>query len=108
RAGGTYRVAFEASFAFTDGLDPTGEYYAEAQGILSNLMVRTLVGYRHVAGPAGLGLVPDLATSVPTPTDGGRTYTFRLERGVRFGPPVNRAVTSQDVRYAFERMAQPR
>jgi peptide/nickel transport system substrate-binding protein len=107
RAGGTYRVAFEASFAFTDGLDPTGEYYGEAQGILANLMVRTLVGYDHVPGPAGIELVPDLATSVPKAAAGGTTYTFRLKRGIRFGPPVDRAVTSKDVLYAFERMAKP-
>ena len=25
-AGGTYRVAYESSFNFTDGFDPTGEY----------------------------------------------------------------------------------
>ena len=31
--------------------------------------------------PAGATLVPDLATSLPTPTDGGRTYTFTLREG---------------------------
>ena len=29
-------------------------------------------------------LVPDLATSVPEPTDGGRTYMFNLRRGIRY------------------------
>ena len=91
KAGGIYRVAFEQSFGFTDGFDPTGEYYTYSLGILSNLMVRTLVGYDHVAGPPGNKLVPDLATSVPEPTDGGKTYTFHLKPGVKFGPPVNRA-----------------
>ena len=53
KAGGTYRVAFEQSFGFTDGFDPTGEYYTYSLAIESNLMIRTLVGYDHVAGPGG-------------------------------------------------------
>jgi peptide/nickel transport system substrate-binding protein len=106
--GGTYRVAFEQAFGFTDGFDPTGEYYIYSFDIFSNLMIRTLVGYDHVAGPAGNMLVPDLATSVPKPTNGGRTYTFHLKHGVRFGPPVNREVTSRDILYAMERIAHPK
>ena len=37
-----------------------------------------LVAFNQVSGLAGAQLVPDLATSLPAPTDGGRTYTFRL------------------------------
>jgi peptide/nickel transport system substrate-binding protein len=108
KAGGTFRVAFEKSFGFSDNLDPTGEYYQYTFDILSNLMVRTLVGYDHVAGPAGNKLVPDLATSVPLPTNGGKRYTFHLKSGVKFGPPVNRAVTSKDILYAIERVGTPK
>jgi peptide/nickel transport system substrate-binding protein len=101
--GGTYRVGWE-DISF-DSLDPVGAY-PEVNGILSNLLVRTLVGYDHVAGTAGTRLVPDLAERVPAPTNGGRTYTFTLRRGVRFGPPVNRAITSRDIRYALERLGR--
>jgi peptide/nickel transport system substrate-binding protein len=107
KKGGTYRVGWESAFGFTDNLDPTGEYYNLSFAILSSLMVRTLVGYDHVAGPAGNKLVPDLATTVPAPTDGGKTYTFHLKR-VKFGPPVGRTVTSKDVLYALERLANPK
>jgi peptide/nickel transport system substrate-binding protein len=107
--GGVYKVGLAGrSFGFTDAFDPTGEYSYGALGIYSNLMLRTLVGYDHVAGPPGNVLVPDLATSVPAPTDGGTTYTFHLRRGVRFGPPVGRQVTSRDVLYALERLANPK
>ena len=34
---------------------------------------------------------PDIATSVPKPTNGGKTYTFHIKPGVKFSPPVNRA-----------------
>jgi peptide/nickel transport system substrate-binding protein len=107
-AGGTFRVGWEGSFSFTDGFDPTGEYYYAAFGIYSNLLLRTLVGYDHLAGPAGNRVVPDLATAVPTPTDGGKTYTFHLKPGVKFGPPVDRAITSKDVLFAMERLADPK
>jgi peptide/nickel transport system substrate-binding protein len=49
-------------------------------------------------------VVPDMATAMPTVTDGGRTYTFHLRRGIRFSPPVNRAVRPSDFRYAIERL----
>ena len=50
--------------------------------------------------------MPDLATTVPKPTNGGKTYTFKLKNGIKCGPPVNRAITSADVRYAVERIAR--
>ena len=106
--GGTYRVGWENSFGFTDNFDPTGEYLGDAQSIQSSLLVRTLVGYDHVAGVAGNKLVPDLATDVPEPTDNGLTYTFKLKNGITFGPPLNRPITSADVRYAMERLAVPK
>ena len=107
--GGTYRVGWEAAFDWTtDDFDPTGESDPRSMGIYSNLLLRTLVGYDHVAGAAGTRLVPDLATAVPTATDGVRRYRFTLRRGIRFGPPVNREITSRDIRYAIERLARPR
>ncbi|HEX7070276.1 MAG TPA: hypothetical protein VF190_05705, partial [Rhodothermales bacterium] len=72
--GGTYTVGYENSFGFTDNFDPTGEYLGEAWGIMTNLLVRPLIGYQHLAGAAGNKLIGDLAQSVPTPTDNGLTY----------------------------------
>jgi peptide/nickel transport system substrate-binding protein len=106
--GGTYRVGWESSFGWTNGFDPTGEYLANAISIYQSLLIRRLVGYNHVAGAAGNKVVPDLATSVPRPTNGGKTWTFKLKNGVRFGPPVNREITSKDIRYALERAARPK
>jgi peptide/nickel transport system substrate-binding protein len=60
-----------------------------------------LVGYRRAGGPAGNTLVPDLAQALPTPADGGLTYTFRLRPGIRYstGAPVK----PEDFRRAIER-----
>ncbi len=104
--GGTYRVE-STDFGFSDNFDPTGEYTTNAWGIYRGLLIRTLVGYRMIAGTPGNQLVPDLATSVPTSTDDGLTWTFTLKSGVRFAPPVNRAITSHDIVTAFERIANP-
>ena len=61
-----------------------------------------LLTYNHAAGPAGIRLVPDLAVSVPLPSDGGRTYTFRLRPHIRYseGQPLRAA----DFRRAIERV----
>ena len=75
-----------------------------AIGIYSNLLVRTLVGYNHVAGAAGNVVVPDLATNLGTVSKDGLTYTFHLKSGIKFGPPLNREITSKDVLFAFERL----
>jgi len=106
--GGVWRVGVEQSFGFTNNFDPTGEYLGTGINIYENLMLRTLMGYRHTAGASGNQLVGDLATDVPTPTDGGKTYTYKLRSGVKWGPPVNRAVTSKDVAYAMQRLANPK
>jgi peptide/nickel transport system substrate-binding protein len=107
-AGGTYKVGWGQSFGFTDNMDPVGEYLAEGFGIQTNLLTRTLVGYRHAPGAAGNKIVADIATTVPKPTNGGKTYTFHIKKGVKFGPPVNRQVTSADFLNAFKRLASPK
>ena len=65
--------------------------------------------YQPKPGDAGTVLVPALATAVPSVANGGisadgKTITIHLRPGVKFQPPVNRAVTAQDFKYSFERM----
>jgi peptide/nickel transport system substrate-binding protein len=103
-AGGSYRSEWNGSFDFTAGFDPTAEYLGSAFGIYSSLLVRTLIGYNHVAGAAGNIVVPDLATNLGTVSKDGLTYTFHLKSGIKFGPPLNREITSKDVLFAFQRL----
>jgi peptide/nickel transport system substrate-binding protein len=100
--GGTYRTAIE-DFGFTDAFDPTGEYLGTAWGLFSDLLLRNLVTYKHIADIPGDEIVPDIASSWDTSAD-GLTWTFHLKTGVMFGPPVSRAVTSKDIAYAFQRI----
>jgi peptide/nickel transport system substrate-binding protein len=46
---------------------------------------------------------PDLAESDPQVSEDGCTVTVKIKQGVKFSPPVNRVVTSKDVKYAIER-----
>jgi peptide/nickel transport system substrate-binding protein len=61
-----------------------------------------LVAFRHAAGNPGTQIVPDLATSIPKPTDGGKTYTFTLRSGIKFSN--GQVVTPKDVLATFERL----
>jgi peptide/nickel transport system substrate-binding protein len=50
---------------------------------------------------------PLLAESAPTVSADGKTITYKLRDDVKFSPPVNRTVTSADVKYAIERTLLP-
>ena len=47
--------------------------------------------------------MPDLADGPAQISKDEKTVTVKIKEGVKFGPPVNREVTSKDVKYAFER-----
>jgi peptide/nickel transport system substrate-binding protein len=46
---------------------------------------------------------PDLAEGPPEIASDGKSLTVKIRKGVKFSPPVNREVTSADVKYALER-----
>jgi YVTN family beta-propeller protein len=60
-----------------------------------------LVGFRHATGADGTAIVPNLATSIPSPTNGGRTYTFQLRNGIRWS--TGKPATVYDVRRGLQR-----
>ncbi|HEV2712412.1 MAG TPA: BTAD domain-containing putative transcriptional regulator, partial [Gaiellaceae bacterium] len=84
-----------------DSIDP-----ALAQGTDSLSLLRVaydgLTAFRRVGGSDGTQLVPDLAEVLPLPTDGGRSYTFRVRAGIRYSD--GSLVRAQDFRRALERM----
>jgi YVTN family beta-propeller protein len=84
-----------------DFIDPALAYYAPSWAIL--IMTNDgLVGFRRIGGVQGIQLVPDLAVSMPTPTEGGKTYTFQLRPGIRYSN--GRLVQPDDFRRALERV----
>jgi peptide/nickel transport system substrate-binding protein len=98
--GGTLRAAMVSN---PDHLDPALAYSTETWEMLSATN-DGLVTFKRASGNAGNEIVPDLATAMPTVTDGGTTYTFHVHTGVKFSPPQNRAVEPSDIKFSIERL----
>src|SRR4051794_19189770 len=47
--------------------------------------------------------IPDLAEGDPRVSDDQKTITVKIRKGVKFAPPVNREITSKDIKYGIER-----
>lgn len=99
-SGGTLRIAG----GVPDSFDPARSYLPWMWNVM-RLYVRTLVTYDTAPGVAGAALVPDLATGLGVPSDGGRTWTYTMREGARFedGTPI----TARDVKYGIERSFAP-
>jgi peptide/nickel transport system substrate-binding protein len=85
--------------ADVDFIDPGRTYYSFAFGIMSATH-RTLYSYKPDSTDTP---IPDLAESQPQVSADGKTVTVKIRQGVNYSPPVDRAVTSADVKYAIER-----
>lgn len=97
--GGTLVISYQSEPQTLDPAINWDEGWTE-----EDCLFNTFLKYASGPGEAGTKLVPDLATALPQITNGGKTYTFHLRPGIRFAPPVNRAVTAEDFRWSFERM----
>jgi peptide/nickel transport system substrate-binding protein len=78
--GGTFTILANSSFGVAD---PAQNYTLQEWQLLINTH-DGLVQFKRVGGVPGTQIVPDLATSIPTPTDGGKTYTFQIRKGIKF------------------------
>jgi len=90
-----------------DALDP-GYGYAAVDWALLRGVVRELYSFdSRLRGEQAMTPVPDLADGPYQLSADDRTYTFRLRKGVRYAPPVNREVRAEDFVYAVERQLDP-
>jgi peptide/nickel transport system substrate-binding protein len=80
-------------------LDP-GRVCAEFDYMVVAPVSRSVFYYK----PGSVKLTPDLASAPAIVSNGGKTVTIHLRPNVAFAPPVNRAVTSADVKYGIERL----
>jgi peptide/nickel transport system substrate-binding protein len=94
--GGTLFVLQPADFPH---LDP-GKATTAAEADVGRLLYRTLTSYAY-SSKGGVHLVPDLATTTGTPTEGGSIWTFRLRPGMTYQDGT--VITSQDVKHGVER-----
>src|SRR6266480_1230383 len=95
--GGTFTILANQAFGVAD---PAQNYTLEEWQLLIDTH-DGLTQFKRVGGVAGTKLVPDLATTLPTPTDGGKTYLFHLRSGIKFsnGQPLK----ASDFVRTFER-----
>jgi ABC-type transport system substrate-binding protein len=103
--GGTLNVTYEGE---PTELDPAIAWEVTSWSI-ERLTYQGLLTYVPKPGAAGSQLAPELATEVPSATNGGisadgKVYTFHIRKGVKFAPPVDREVVAKDFKYSFERM----
>jgi peptide/nickel transport system substrate-binding protein len=102
---GTLRVV---DYADVEALDP-GIAYSGPDFALLRGLVRELYSFdSRLQGERSLQPVPDLADGPYQLSNDGRTYTFKLRRGVRYDLPERREVRAEDFVYAVERQLDPR
>ncbi len=90
-----------------DHLDTASAYYTATYSI-EVAYARTLYGYPASSNiDTANTVVPDVATAMPTITNGGKTYTIKLRSGVMWNSSPPRAVTSQDFLLGLKRLCNP-
>src|SRR5689334_6069801 len=97
-SGGTITIASgTAPLSADQGLDFT----TQGTELYSVVNTPLLTFKRGVEGVGGTQIVPGLAQSLPTVSNGGKTYTFQLRSGLHYsnGQPIK----ASDVTYALER-----
>jgi len=100
KTGGNLTVVASSD---VDYIDPGAAYY-QFTFMVTTATQRALYSF----GPDdAVNAVPDLATQAPDVSSDGKTVTVKIKSNVKFSPPVNRAATSADVKYAIERAFLP-
>lgn len=94
--GGTINVLMSSDF---QTLDPGNSNYVQTANV-GQLYYRTLTMAKETAGQPPK-IVPDLATDTGQVSKDGLTWTFTLQKGVKFED--GRPITSADIKYGIER-----
>jgi peptide/nickel transport system substrate-binding protein len=96
--GGTLHLLAQAAGGTLDPqVNYTLQYWQLYQSVYDQL-----VTFARVGGQASNTIVPDLATAMPSVTDGGKTYTFTLRTGIKFAN--GQSLTVADVQASFQRL----
>jgi peptide/nickel transport system substrate-binding protein len=97
KKGGTLKFANPGDW---DNIDPGDTYYGYSWNF-ARLYGRSLMMFKSAPGKEGNTLVPDLAEAPGQSSDGAKTWTYKLRKGVKFEDGSE--VTSADVKYAVLR-----
>ena len=96
--GGTMRLVARSA---AGTVDPHINYLLQYWQIYQSLY-DGLLAFKKAPGADGFTKVPDLAEAMPEVTNDGKTYTFKLRKGVMFSD--GREVTVKDVVASFQRI----
>src|SRR5215831_19581623 len=80
KPGGTFTILANSNFGVAD---PAQNYTLQEWQLLIDSH-DGLTAFAKVNGLGGSKIVPDLATSIPDPTNGGKTYVFHVRKGIKF------------------------
>jgi peptide/nickel transport system substrate-binding protein len=97
KKGGTVKMANSGDW---DTLDPGETYYGYSWDF-ARLYGRSLITYKAEPGAAANELTPDLAEGLGVPSDGGKTWTYKIRAGIKFEDGT--VIKSSDVKYAVLR-----
>ena len=61
-----------------------------------------LLAFKKAGGDAAFQVVPDIAQNIPTPTNGGKSWVFKIRKGIKFSN--GQTVTPNDVAASFRRI----
>lgn len=91
-----------------DHIDPASSYYTVGYTLL-RLDSRQLVTYPNSVDPKIANTpVPDMVEAINPPTNGGKTYTFKIKTGVKWQTPTGaRQVTAADEVRGIKRICNP-
>jgi peptide/nickel transport system substrate-binding protein len=81
--------------------DPGLDFTTQGNELLSVIDTPLLTFQRGVQGTGGSKIVPALAEALPTLSNGGKTYTFKLRPNLHYSN--GQAIKASDVAYAVER-----
>ncbi|MGH6962624.1 MAG: ABC transporter substrate-binding protein, partial [Dongiaceae bacterium] len=96
--GGTLRLlAVGAGGTIDPHVNYTLQYWQLYQSIYDGL-----TSFKHANGVEGFTVVPDLAEELPPPADDGKSYTFKLRKGIKFSD--GRELTVKDAVASFQRI----
>src|SRR5512133_123297 len=110
RAADPNKVIHHVFPAAETGFDPAGaqDLYSAT---IEQAIFETLLTYDYLARPAKL--VPLTAEAMPTVSDNGKTYTFKIRKGIYFTPDPafkgkKRELVAEDVAYSLKRLIDPK
>jgi peptide/nickel transport system substrate-binding protein len=100
KEGGTLTGTYAS---FPTYLDPTLSYEVEGWTAMYDTYL-PLLTYAHENGAAGSKVVPALAESMPKITNGGKTYTLTLRKGLKYsdGTPVKASDFAASIERIFK------